>query len=244
MPEDTKRLSELERATSVAPDSLLFGSNIDETAESGFSSRAVPVELLAEEMLKNMQFADLETDSKTIIEAINEASQGGGSGGVSKNYVDSQDEAVKNDLVNGYTTQNYLDDYYLGKNGLEAHSVGFVVSTPIYLNGKRVVTWYVGNDSTICLCAYRADGSFIDYFTGNVNVRTINFDDFSETRDVEIAFIKASFIKNKLVDGYNKIEDSNGTILYEVSEGVSINGLINHEVRIENLEQMVLSLMK
>lgn len=111
MPEDTKRLSELERATSVAPDSLLFGSNIDETAESGFSSRAVPVELLAEEMLKNMQFADLETDSKTIIEAINNAAESGG-GGTADNvprYTDGSAGSIDFDSITLRKNATYED---------------------------------------------------------------------------------------------------------------------------------------
>lgn len=111
MPEDGKSLNELERATSVAPDSLLFGSNIDETAESGFSSRAVPVELLAEEMLKNMQFADLETDSKTIIEAINNAAESGG-GGTADNvprYTDGSAGSIDFDSITLRKNATYED---------------------------------------------------------------------------------------------------------------------------------------
>lgn len=72
MPEGTKKLYELERATELALSSLIYGELVDETSADGYSTRGIPVELLASAILKKFEFADLETARKTIIDAINE----------------------------------------------------------------------------------------------------------------------------------------------------------------------------
>lgn len=73
MPEEVKRLSEFERATEITPEALLFSSIADVTSESGYSTRAATLSLVAECIAKNIQFAsDLETTSKSLIDAINE----------------------------------------------------------------------------------------------------------------------------------------------------------------------------
>ena len=72
MPEGTKQLNELERATSLSPNALIYTEVEDETSESGFSTRSSTLELVSEELLEKMEYANLETESKTIISAINE----------------------------------------------------------------------------------------------------------------------------------------------------------------------------
>lgn len=96
MPDVNKRISDMERATSVAPSTLFFASIADETSESGYSTRAAELQVVAMETLLNMEFAsDLETTAKQIIPAINEAAKSGGGGGEGTTVVaNPEDEAT------------------------------------------------------------------------------------------------------------------------------------------------------
>lgn len=81
MPEEVKRLSEFERATEITPEALLFSSIADVTSESGYSTRAATLSLVAECIAKYVQFAsDLETTSKSLVGAINEVNEKGDGG--------------------------------------------------------------------------------------------------------------------------------------------------------------------
>lgn len=81
MAEGMKRLSELERSSTVSPLALLYSEIEDVTSESGYSTRATTLELLADEIVNSIEFASkLDTSAKTITGAINEAAQGGGGG--------------------------------------------------------------------------------------------------------------------------------------------------------------------
>ena len=70
----SKKFSELDRAVSLNNGDLLALAQVDEQAETGYKSAAAPVSDVAQKILKNISFpADLETDSKTALGAINEA---------------------------------------------------------------------------------------------------------------------------------------------------------------------------
>lgn len=99
MPDVNKRISDMERATSVAPSTLFFSSVADETSESGYSTRAAELQVVALEMLLNMEFAsDLETTAKQIIPAINEAAKSGGGGGEGTTVVANPEEEATDTL--------------------------------------------------------------------------------------------------------------------------------------------------
>lgn len=82
MPEGIKQLSALERATSITPEALIYSEVEDVSSESGFYTRALPLGLLADGVANEVEFASaLDTDSKTLIGAINELFvKGGGEG--------------------------------------------------------------------------------------------------------------------------------------------------------------------
>lgn len=82
MPEGIKQLSALERATSITPEALIYSEVEDISSETGFYTRALPFGLLAEGVANEVEFASaLNTNSKTLIGAINELKEGGGGGG-------------------------------------------------------------------------------------------------------------------------------------------------------------------
>lgn len=70
----SKKFSELDRAVSLNNGDLLALAQVDEQAETGYKSAAAPVSDVAQKILKGISFsADLETDSKNVLGAINEA---------------------------------------------------------------------------------------------------------------------------------------------------------------------------
>ena len=70
----SKKFSELDRAVSLNNGDLLALAQVDAEAETGYKSAAAPVSDVAQKILKGISFpADLETDSKNVLGAINEA---------------------------------------------------------------------------------------------------------------------------------------------------------------------------
>ena len=70
----SKKFSELERAVSLNNGDLFALAQVDEEAETGYKSVSSPVSDVAQKILKNTSFpTDLDTDSKTVLGAINEA---------------------------------------------------------------------------------------------------------------------------------------------------------------------------
>lgn len=69
-----KKISELDRAASLNNGDLLVLSQVDAQAETGYKSVSTPVSDAAQKFLKGIEFpTDLNTDSKNVIGAINEA---------------------------------------------------------------------------------------------------------------------------------------------------------------------------
>lgn len=69
----SKKFSELDRAVSLNNGDLLALAQVDEEAETGYKSAAAPISDMAQKILKEISFpADLNTDTKNIIGAINE----------------------------------------------------------------------------------------------------------------------------------------------------------------------------
>ena len=70
----SKKFSELDRAVSLNNGDLIALAQVDEQAATGYKSAAAPISDMAQKILKKISFpADLETDSKTVLGAINEA---------------------------------------------------------------------------------------------------------------------------------------------------------------------------
>lgn len=78
MPDDY-RISDLTTIGTVSNDDLMEISAVNLASESGYSSMKIPMTSLADKIVNGIQFAsDLQTNSKTIVGAINEVAQGGG----------------------------------------------------------------------------------------------------------------------------------------------------------------------
>jgi len=70
------KISELNRAASLNNGDLFVLSQVDEQAETGYTSVSTPVSNVAQKMLKEVSFpTDLETSKKTTLSAINEVNQ-------------------------------------------------------------------------------------------------------------------------------------------------------------------------
>lgn len=74
------RLSALDSKTNLATGDLLLSSVVDPLSPTGYTSKKTTAGNLADTIVNEYTFADLDTDAKTIIGAINEAAQSGGSG--------------------------------------------------------------------------------------------------------------------------------------------------------------------
>lgn len=74
------RLSALDSKTNLATGDLLLSSVVDPLSPTGYTSKKTTAGDLADTIVSEYTFADLDTDAKTIVEAINEAAQSGGSG--------------------------------------------------------------------------------------------------------------------------------------------------------------------
>lgn len=74
MADETKRkVSDLARSIELQDGTLFFASAPDDASESGYTSQATSVEVLAEKLLGGIEYeTDLETDAKNLFGAINE----------------------------------------------------------------------------------------------------------------------------------------------------------------------------
>lgn len=79
--ETKKKLSNLPRAVELDEGALFLVSSPDTSTETGYSSMTATPGAIAERLLGNTRYeTELETEAKTIFEAINEAAQTGGGG--------------------------------------------------------------------------------------------------------------------------------------------------------------------
>ena len=109
-----KQISQMIRATESHEDDLLLLTQPDGTSDTGYISRAGSVATVADEMLNGIQYAtELQTPTKTVLGAINDAYNHGGGGGssidddhVSKNTTYSSSK-IESDLG---TVNNALND--------------------------------------------------------------------------------------------------------------------------------------
>jgi len=68
-----KKFSELERAVSLNNGDLAAFAQVDQSAATGYKSKAAPMSLVSQKILKETEYAsDLQTDDKTVLGAINE----------------------------------------------------------------------------------------------------------------------------------------------------------------------------
>lgn len=79
--ETKKKLSNLPRAVELDEGALFLVSSPDSSTETGYSSMTATPGAIAERLLGNTRYeTELDTEAKTIFEAINEAAQTGGGG--------------------------------------------------------------------------------------------------------------------------------------------------------------------
>lgn len=68
-----KKFSELERAVGLNNGDLAAFAQVDQSAPTGYKSKAAPMSLVSQKILKDTEYAsDLQTDNKTVLGAINE----------------------------------------------------------------------------------------------------------------------------------------------------------------------------
>jgi len=68
-----KKFSELERAVGLNNGDLAAFAQVDQSAPTGYKSKAAPMSLVSQKILKETEYAsDLQTDDKTVLGAINE----------------------------------------------------------------------------------------------------------------------------------------------------------------------------
>jgi len=68
-----KKFSELERAVGLNNGDLAAFAQVDQSAPTGYKSKAAPMSLVSQKILKDTEYAsDLQTDDKTVLGAINE----------------------------------------------------------------------------------------------------------------------------------------------------------------------------
>ncbi len=78
---DNKSISQLTTAEQLSQNDL-FETSIP-NGSLGYLSRKVSLDAIANFIAKALQYSDLQTEAKTLIDAINEAAQSGGGGGAS-----------------------------------------------------------------------------------------------------------------------------------------------------------------
>lgn len=129
--------------------------------------------------------------------------------------------ASQDQVYNGYSKKNYTDDVALGRNNQLYPSDKFIVSDPIPMTPGTSYSWYNGLFSDLpatlsgYLCEYDEWGNEVEYWSARSAVRTI-------TATTKVAYIRATFQKSNLAQGYNKIIIGDETI-YEVSENGQVH---------------------
>lgn len=173
MPDETKKkVSTLTRATEVIDGSLFFVSEPDSTTESGYTSKASTVDVMAEKILGGIQYqTELQTTAKDIFGAINEAaSTGGGS-----NVTMSDDAEGGVDLTVNGTMRNLAkqDDLMTTNNALS--SLEETVVTGKYMDSFNLEMGWITKS-----------GIDQDNTDTNRGVRTVNYIKLSDVEDLII----------------------------------------------------------
>lgn len=126
---DNKSISQLITAEQTGASDLYELAIPNAMTETGYISRKVSASELANLIVSRLQYQGLSTDAKTILSAINEASQSGGGG--SANYTDLIDtlEAGETSITitdSSITTDSTID-FYTDVFGV--NPIGAVVGT-------------------------------------------------------------------------------------------------------------------
>lgn len=126
-------LSEMSTAESLTAAALLYIAIIDAQTESGYGSRKVTTEALANLFNNSLQYAGLNTTTKTILGAINELQAGGGGGGssVSWNQITATGTKIAEIIINNVQT-----DVYAPTSG----GAGYTEATATLAAGATTVT--------------------------------------------------------------------------------------------------------
>lgn len=91
---DNKRISELGTAATLDGTDLLEIAQVNAGSSSGYASAKTTLTALANKIAKGIQFGDLQTTAKDLIDAINEAAISGGNSNIADDYDNTQTYVV------------------------------------------------------------------------------------------------------------------------------------------------------
>ena len=91
---DNKRISELGTAATLDGTDLLEIAQVNAGSSSGYASAKTTMTALANKIAKGIQFGDLQTTAKDLIDAINEAAVSGGNSNIADDYDNTQTYVV------------------------------------------------------------------------------------------------------------------------------------------------------
>lgn len=91
---DPKRISELSTAATLDGTDLLEIAQVNAGSQSGYASAKITLTALANKIAKGIQFGDLQTTAKDLIDAINEAAVSGGNSNIADDYDNTQTYAI------------------------------------------------------------------------------------------------------------------------------------------------------
>lgn len=155
---------------------------------------------------------------------------GGGSGGVSKDYVD-----------NGFTSEpNVKINTRLGTTGAEATQAGYCVTDKLYIDASKTIIWRCGNHQTASayLVIFNDADTKVQYFKMSKDNYEINLADYPT-----YSYLRATFFMED--DTHKTIEDTDGNILFEVDMvGKHIDGLVGLNESVDELKDNTSTLLK
>lgn len=141
-----------------------------------------------------------------------EALENGGTGEVTKDYVD-----------NGFIAGPNVElDKRLGTTGAVFDATGYCVTDKLFIDGSKTITWYCGNHQTIAayLVLFDSSDTKIQYFKMSKDNYVINLADYPA-----YSYLRATFYMTD--DTHKTIEDSEGNILFEVDlNGKRVDGIV------------------
>ncbi len=158
-------------------------------------------------------------DHETRIEAL----ENGGTGEVTKEYVD-----------NGFIAGPNVElDKRLGTTGAVFDAVGYCVTDKLFIDGSTTITWRCGNHQTIAayLVLFDSSDTKIQYFKMSKDNHVINLADYPA-----YSYLRATFYMTD--DTHKTIEDSEGNILFEVDlNGKRVDGIVGLNERVSGTEE-------
>lgn len=162
-----KKFSELERAVGLNTGDLAAFAQVDQSAPTGYKSKAAPMSLVSQNILKDTEYAsDLQTDDKTVLGAINEVN--------SRTFID---DVVSGPIANFKTSLELpIKSLGIDVNAVQASGTP-TPATPLPISGRSEINvvrcgknlfndtkWFTDNGYTL-----QSDGSWYKA-TNDLNV--------------------------------------------------------------------------